>query len=153
MAGELGYDTGPFVTLAVFCERTIKEADGVLSLIRVVDRLELSGSGPDAPDELPPGAVVNTHLVIGLKPGAARGPQKVQVVMEHPDGVTRKDGPEIPIHFTGDQNAGQNLDLEIGIVLSGPGTYYADVFVNGRLVTRTPLEVRYSVNPPGIERR
>jgi len=32
-------NTGPFVSVAAFCENVIEDKSGVLSLIRVVDRL------------------------------------------------------------------------------------------------------------------
>lgn len=30
-------DTGPFLQMAVFCERLLEEKDGVLSAIRIID--------------------------------------------------------------------------------------------------------------------
>lgn len=149
MAGELGFDTGPFVSLAVFAENVIQDKDGVLTLVRILDQITVSAQGDDAPDEMPPGGVIPLNIVVGLKPGQAKGAQKVQVVFEHPDG-TRKPGPEVPIHFSGAPNAGQNLHLQAGLALSDAGLYIADVLVNGRLVTRMPLDVRYQVVPPGM---
>lgn len=150
MAGELGFDTGPYVTLAVFCEQVIEEKDGVLTIVRIVDQLTVSVSGTDVSDELPPGAAIQTNLVIALKAGEALGQQSVQVVVEHPD-TTRHPGPKLPVHFTPGRGGGANLILRFAIQLSTTGLYWADVLVNGRLVTRTPLEVRYQVIPPGIQ--
>jgi hypothetical protein len=45
---------GPHVGIAVLCEKVLQEGDGVLSLIRVVDRIIHSAVGPEAPDEMPP---------------------------------------------------------------------------------------------------
>lgn len=150
VAGELGFDTGPFVGLAVFCEQAIEEKDGVITLVRVVDQMTVSVSDPDAPDDLPPGAGIQTTLVIGLKAGQALGKQKVQVVFEHPDG-SRHAGPELPVHFTQAPASGANLILKTTLALSTTGLYWADVLVNNRLVTRSPLEVRYQVIPPGMQ--
>lgn len=150
MAGELGFDTGPFVNAALFCEQAIEDKGGVLTLVRVVDQITVSVSGENAPDDLPPGATVNTTLVVSLKPGEARGRQSVQVIFEHPDGTLRP-GPEIPVHFTGGPNNGANLIMKVTLGLSSSGLYWANVAVNSRLVTRVPLEVRYEVTPPGIQ--
>lgn len=152
MAGELGFDTGPYVTLALFCEQAIEDKSGVLTLVRIVDQMTVSASGPNVPAELPPGAGIQTNLVIGLKSGHALGQQKVQVVFEHPDG-SRHPGPELPVHFTQEPSHGANLVLALTVALSTTGLYWADILVNGRLVTRTPLEVRYEVIPPGIQTR
>ncbi len=150
MPGELGFDTGPYVSIATFCEQVIEDKSGVLTLVRLVDQLTVSASGKGASDELPPGGTLNTTLAIGLKSGQARGKQSVRVTVEHPDG-TRHPGPELPVHFTQGPNSGANLVLKIGLTLSSTGLYWADVLVNGRVVTRVPLEVRYEVIPPGIQ--
>jgi hypothetical protein len=150
MAGELGFDTGPYVTLAVFCDQAIEDKDGVLTIIRIVDQVTLTASGDGAPDDLPPGAAINTTLVIGLKAGQARGRQTVQVAFRHPDG-TLHPGPDIPVHFSGGEHQGTNVILKAGVALSDAGIYWAEVSVNKRLVTRTPLEIRYEVNPLGTQ--
>lgn len=149
MAGELGYDTGPFVSLAVFCENVIQDKDGVLTLVRILDEITVSAQGDDAPEEMPPGGIIPLNIVVGLKPGQALGGQTIQVVFEHPDGI-RKEGPKVPVHFSGAPNAGQNVHLQATLALSDQGLYNADVLVNGRLVTRMPLLVRYQVVPPGM---
>lgn len=55
------------------------------------------------------------------------------------------------MHFTQGPNSGADLILKIDLTLSTTGIYWADVLVNGRLVTRAPLEVRYQVIPPGMQ--
>ncbi len=47
------FERGPFVQIGGFCERILREADGVLSLIRVVDVVTHSEHRPDAPEEMP----------------------------------------------------------------------------------------------------
>jgi hypothetical protein len=148
--GELGYDTGPFVVLAVFCEQAIEEKSGVLTLIRIIDQVTIQAIGPDAPDDLPVGSAVSTTLVVGLKAGMARGKQKVQATFVHPDG-TRHPGPEIPIHFNAGDHQGSNLLLKATVALSTTGIYWAEVAVNERMVSKTPLEIRYEVNPPQVQ--
>jgi hypothetical protein len=150
VAGELGYDTGPFVTLAVFCDQAIEDKQGVVTLIRIVDQVTLQAAGEGAPKELPPGQAINTTLVIGLKAGKARGRQDVQVTFVHPDG-TQHPGPDIPVHFSQGDHQGMNVILQAGVILSDAGVYWAEVSVNKRLVTKTPLEVRYEVTQPGIQ--
>ena len=33
------FELGPYVQVAAFCERVLRESDGVMSLVRVVDRI------------------------------------------------------------------------------------------------------------------
>jgi hypothetical protein len=148
VAGELGFDTGPYVRFAVFCEHVIEDKSGVLTIVRIIDRVTVSQS--EGPDDLPPGGVIATTLAVGLTAGQARGRQTVMVTIEHPDG-SRHPGPEVPVHFTQGTAAGVNVILKIGLTLSTTGFYWADVLVNGRIVTRLPLEVRYQVIPPDMQ--
>jgi hypothetical protein len=142
MAGELGYDTGPYVNVATFCDTVLEGKDDVLSIIRIVDRLGVEATGPEAPDELPPG-ILQTNLVVGLKAGQARGRQTIQIVIEEPDG-TRKPSPERAINFSGGDNSGVNMIIPVAIPVTKAGLYWFDVEVNERLVTRVPLLVDYT---------
>jgi hypothetical protein len=120
MAGELGFDTGPYVNMAAFCDRAIQETDGVLSIIRVIDQINVQLTGPDAPQELPPGGTIGTTLVVMLKAGQARGTHSVQIVFEHPD-TTRHEAPMLSVSFTGGDQSGTNLVLPLQIQLSSAG--------------------------------
>jgi hypothetical protein len=93
MAGELGFDTGPFVNVAAFCERVLQEKDNVLSAIRIVDQINVQALGDVAPEDLPAGSTIQSTLLVMLKAGDARGPQTIQVVIEDPAGG-RREGPE-----------------------------------------------------------
>jgi hypothetical protein len=44
--GERG---GPYIGAAFLCEKILQEKDGVLSAIRIVDRITHSAVGPEAP--------------------------------------------------------------------------------------------------------
>lgn len=149
MAGELGFATGPYVNVAVFCEKALQEADGVLSLIRIVDTINVQTVGPDAPDQLPEGMNIDTTLVVVLKPGDAKGNQSLRIILEHPSGE-RHDGPQMSVPFAGAPNSGVNVLVPLKMGIQDIGLYWADVFVNDRLVTRVPLEISYGYQrPPG----
>jgi hypothetical protein len=141
MAGELGFDTGPFVNVAVFCEKVLQEQDGVLSVIRIVDQIGIEAEGPDAPDVLPPGTI-QTTLLVCLKAGQARASQKIQVVLESPDG-SRKLGPELAVNFSPGPGGGANVIMPTAIEVTSAGLYWADVNVNDRLMARVPLQITY----------
>lgn len=142
MAGELGFDTGPFVAAAMFVDTVIEGKDDVLSLIRVIDRMTVNAHGPNVPDDIPPG-IVRTNLVVMLKAGKARGAQRFRVDMELPDG-SRKKGPEQTVHFTPGESGGVSIFAPLAIEIVSAGLYWTDVFINDRLMSRVPLEIRYS---------
>lgn len=151
MAGELGFDTGPFVNAAAFCESVIEGKDGVLTLVRVIDQFKVETQGPEAPDEMPPNIIISPNLVVILRAGQARGSLAFQVVIENPDG-TRVASPERSIQFPGGgENAGINIVVPMRLMLTSAGVYWGDVMVNHRLMTRVPLLVTYGfTRGPGV---
>ena len=78
-------ETGPYLTMATLCERAIREVDGVVSLIRVVDKVTNTVGGPVMPEMLP-AVPVNLTLVIMLRAGEASGPYTLKVRPEPPTG-------------------------------------------------------------------
>jgi len=44
-------ETGPHIVNATFCEKVLIEPDGVLSLIRLVDRFTQTATGPEPPEQ------------------------------------------------------------------------------------------------------
>ena len=63
---------GPHVQVATLCEKALQEADGVLSIIRAIDRVIVTAQGSEVPSELPQGNLQLTLVVI-LKSDGARG--------------------------------------------------------------------------------
>src|SRR5260370_752594 len=64
----VGRQGGPYVAVATVCERVLQEQDGVLSVIRVIDRIIHGVAGPEAPDEMPPMTAQFT-LLLKLRSG------------------------------------------------------------------------------------
>lgn len=134
--------------MAVLCEKVLEEKDGVLSAIRIIDRIEQTASGPDAPEQMPPFLITNMTLLITVKSDQARGRYGIKIRPEAPGGlqlpameqaITIQSGP-----------AGVNLVMPMVLPISAEGVYWFDVFLTGpppqqdRLLTRLPLEVIYS---------
>ena len=85
IGSSLGAAEGPHVQIAALCESVIREANGVLSLIRVVDRLTIAftlGS-----PSLMPGTQINLKAVIALKSDTARARMMIGLRPQKPSGV------------------------------------------------------------------
>jgi hypothetical protein len=138
------YETGPYLVTAAFCERAIQERDGVLSLIRIVDKITntIAGPRPAVPDRMPP-VSVNLTLVVIMKPGEARGRFTVKVRPEAPSGQRLPDV-ELPVSFAGAPDAGANLLFGVNMIAGEEGVYWFDVLLDDELLTRTPLRIEYS---------
>src|SRR4051812_12789274 len=91
---------GPHLGLAVLCEKGIEDKEGVLSLIRVVDQITQTATGPDAPEQMPPFILGNLTMVITLKADKARGRYGLKIRPEDPSGI-HLPAVELPIHLEG----------------------------------------------------
>jgi hypothetical protein len=140
--------TGPHVTLAAFCERILTEQDGVLSLIRVVDRLTQTASGPEPPEQMPPFLVgaLTLKLIVAIKADQAKGRFTIKLVVEDPSG-SRVPVNEQDVNLS--PGGGVNLIIEPTLAIQHEGIYWFDVLLGGpndqqdELMTRVPLEVQY----------
>lgn len=123
--------------MAVFCEKVLREADNVLSVIRVIDRFNVAGPTP----EMAP-TILNFTILVSFKAGFLRGKQMLAIRPKSPDG---QDLPQMtfPILFEGDDDRGNALAAQTNFVANQEGLYWFDVHLNDELVTRMPLRVFY----------
>lgn len=131
---------GPYLATAVICEKALQEQDGVLTLVRLIDRVIVGATGPDVPEDMPP-APLNFTVVIALKSGAARGRHKIRLRPEDPSGH-QLSTLELPVHFEG-EDRGANLIVQFGLTAEKEGLYWIDVLFGDDLMTRIPLRVVY----------
>jgi hypothetical protein len=145
------FEQGPYLQAAMICERVLQEKDGVISIIRVIDRVTRTVVGPDAPEEMEPFNYELT-LLVTLKSGPSQGTYQVRIDIENPSGI-RQQGPSLPIFLEG-QDRGQNLILNMNARFTEPGLYWFDVYFDERLMTRVPFRVVYArtmlPGPPGV---
>ena len=122
------------------CEKVLTEQDGVLSVIRIVDRVTVTSAGPDVPDEMPP-TQLNLSAVVSFRSGSARGRYTVRLRPEDPSGV-QLPVLEMPVHFEGEER-GANLVISFNMLAEHEGLYWIDVLFREDLITRIPLRVIY----------
>lgn len=126
----------PYVQVAAFCHAAIQEANGPLSIIRLIDRYMVGGTTPDMPPTR-----LDLTLVVILKAGFMRGKSEVSIRPIMPSG---KEQPTInaTVLFEGEER-GVQLIAQMGMLVQEEGLYWFDVSVNGDLATRIPLRVIY----------
>ena len=128
--------SGPFISMALICERVLQERDGVVSLIRVVDRFYVHGTAK----EMPQSQITGT-LMIGMKSGFQRGKMHVKVKLRTPSGKELPEQ-EFPVLFEGeDRGIGVIAPFNLGV--DEEGLYWFDVFLEENLITRIPIRVVY----------
>lgn len=133
-------NTGPFLKAALFCDSVIEGKDGVLSLIRVVDRLTITVAGLDAPADIPQTKHTLT-LVLMLVSGTARGSHEVAVSVEPPGGTVRRVW-STSVLMEG-EDRGANLVAQINTKFESQGLYWFHVQLDGDHLTSLPFRVIY----------
>ena len=151
--GQNPFEYGPYIQVAALCERVLQEGDGVLSLIRIIDVINHTERGPNAPADMPTVRYPLT-LVLTLKSGRARGRQDIHITPELPSGETM---PTISttLQLEG-EGRGANLIAPLDIPYTLEGLYWFNIRLGDQLLTRLPLQVRYSrttTGPPTTDPR
>ncbi len=136
--------TGPYVQLATFCQTTLIDNTGSLSIIRMIDRYVVSGTAM----EMQP-VPVQITLALVLKSGFMRQKSKVTFKPISPSGVEVA-SIEFSVLFEGDER-GVQLSLPFAMVLAEEGLYWCEIAVDGMLITKIPLRILYQRTAAGIQ--
>ena len=147
MAKSKKQPTGPHLSAAFFCEKMLKEADGVATFIRMVDILMVPKpeAAPLGPDGKPIHVATEITAIVVLKSGNAKGESSIKLVANFPSG----DALELfktNVVLVGDEK-GVNIYAQIPVPITEEGLYWYDVVVDGETITRMPLRIKY-VQPP-----
>jgi len=140
MPEQMGLD-GPYLTIAVLCEKVLEEKDGVPSLIRIVERFTITGKSPSMQP-----TVISPMLVIGLKAGTFRGEAAIQVQPVLPSGE-RRPALRLPVHFEGDDDRGVIVIGQLQFLVTEPGLYWFEIKLFEALLTKIPMRVVYLAQP------
>lgn len=126
------------LSMAVFCEKVLRETDNVLSVIRVIDRFNVFGPTPEMtqPQALP------FVMLISFKSGILRGKQLLEIRPISPTGVELQ-RMAFPMLFEGDDERGNAVAAQMNFVVQEEGLYWFDVYLNEEAVTRMPLRIAY----------
>ena len=133
--------TGPFVALAVLCDRIEPKPDGTVDVYGIVDGVVLTPEGDDALG-LRPAATLSLTAVVSLKAGNRRGTHRISLQGVYPSGA---DGPTAarPVEFTDDM-PGASFVVPLELEVHEPGIYAFDIACDGTLLTRITLQVYYA---------
>ena len=136
--------SGPYLTAAFFCEKVLREADNVLSAVRIVDRWNINGTT----ETLSAPAVIQASLVLMCKSGVYRGNAQLTITPITPQTNNRMQPMVIPVLFEGEDDKGVNLVVPLGFPVQEDGTYWFEVSLSGqalpaRVVTAIPMRIAY----------
>lgn len=135
-SGKEPTSRGPFLTAAAFFEVVIREDTGVLSLVRMIDRITISAHH-DSINSLPPSSI-RTNLVVSFRGQNLERSGTISIHPEKPSG-DRMDRMEIP--FVLDAQSGLNLNIALDLLVDEAGYYWFDILMDDEVVTQTPLQI------------
>lgn len=142
-------ETGPYLKAAAFCSDVIEGKDGVLSLIRVIDRLNVTAEGESPPTM--PAVATRLKLVLMFVSGRARGSHNVRVTLEPPNGIAREAWTGTV--FLEGEDRGANIIADMRMEFSSEGLYWFNLSLEDKEMTRVPFRVIYQRVGGGTARR
>jgi hypothetical protein len=133
---------GPYLTAAFFCDKVLREQDGVLSAIRIVDRWNVNG----LTEQMPP-TVLQTNLVVLLKSGIYRGQSQLAVTPISPSNQ-RMQAVIFPLLFEGEDERGSGIVSPLAFPAQEVGVYWFEIALGGggippRAITAIAMRVAY----------
>jgi uncharacterized protein DUF6941 len=141
------FENGPLVTAAALCEQVLQEPDGVISLIRVVDKVTSTDVDTERPGVMPSFPVTLT-LALLLKAGDAQGRSFTLRLQPIDPGGKVIASSELPLRFAASPAAGATFLVRLALVVNQPGQHWIRVTLDDEPFTRVPLLIEHQ--PPAI---
>ena len=130
--------SGPYLVAALVCEKVLNEKDGVLSLIRLVDRFFRPRPSPP---QIPPQPIQGALVLIFKGGGLAPGNYKIKLLFYKPNTSDPSGVMEREFFFEGGQDKGVNLIVPLLMLADEEGLFWIEVMFEGVLMTRIPFRV------------
>ena len=132
---------GPYLQSALFCDAVIRGDDGVLTIIRVIDRVNHRVATPNASADMVP-FEYDLTAVIMLKAGEVRGSHRLALEIINPAGE-KKEALSQDIYMEGEEDRGVNVVLKMRILFAYSGLHWFNVVFDDTLLTKMPLRIVY----------
>lgn len=130
-------ESGPFIAMAVLCQRYDRQPDGTVDVTGIVDGLALRAASPEHLRHEP--MELQLMALVALRAGDARGVHTVTIRGRFPSG---HDGPSVTQRVVfSDERPGATLRVPLELSLQEAGSYAFDILVEGRLLSRMALIV------------
>jgi len=129
----------PYLKYGVICERVLTEKDGVLSLIRVVDRFTITITGREPPDQLPEGI---KGMTIAMCWAGGLGTHEAAFNIQSPGGETQRSPQSWSFNLDA-LNRSHGIIVRLPVRIKREGVYWIEFVLNGEVKSRIPFQVVY----------
>lgn len=135
----------PYLNAALICDKVLQEQDGTLSVIRLVDRVQVqtltAGTAPpDSPKTDVGGVLVQITALVSLKKGKSDGKFTLSIGAVSPSQKITSLF-EGALEMIGGEDRGQNVVVPLMIATQDFGLHWFEVRLDGQLLTRMPLVI------------
>jgi hypothetical protein len=135
-------NVGPYLNLATICEKYILEANGALTLFRIVDRFNVQGTTPEMPQ-----TTISVNLIVNFRAGHVLGPSEVGVRIVDETESSVQPEMKIPILFEAPEEKAAQIIGQINLAVSRAGLYWIVIKLAEEEYTRIPIRVVYQRLP------
>lgn len=127
----------PYLSAAIFAEKVLREADGVFSVVRIVDRVGLL---PESINSVLKDTIINLPItmLIAFKTGGFAGEAVVTLLQTNPSGESQPVG-LVPVKFDGMLSTTTAIISPLAMSWDKEGEYFVDVFLGDVFCTRMYL--------------
>lgn len=130
---------GPYLNAAVLCENIVEDSNGMLSAVRMLDTISIAVQHPNEVSKASP-ANIGGNLLLSFKTGESRGNHRLKVELVYPNGRKKPAFSQVA-KFPKEAYGGVNIKAKVGIGVFESGLYWFDVLLDGKRVTRVPLNI------------
>jgi hypothetical protein len=132
--------TGPYLLMAVMCQRADQDQYGSMNIINVLEQLVVGSDDPNAPVEFP-GFRLEAQLVVSLASGDRRGDAVVTIEAEDPN-MNRLEPVSQDVRFAGEDHR-VTVVSNVSLDVEHTGVYWFNVLLDDTFLTRIPLRIGY----------
>lgn len=138
---EANFELGPYVNAAFIAENIIQDKEGVISAIRIIDRLVRTSHTAEPSPAMEP-FEHEFYLLVILKSGENPGTYRVTVQPKKPSDETLPPF-NSTVHLEAPADRGTNIVARMRLLFDVPGLWWFDVRINDKLVSRLYLRLIY----------
>ncbi|TVR77012.1 MAG: hypothetical protein EA415_00525 [Sphaerobacteraceae bacterium] len=133
-------DKGPYLLMAVLCQRADQDQYGSFNVINVLEQLVVGSDDPGAPEEFP-GFRLESQLVVSLASGEFRGDAVISIVPTDP-ALKKLEAVSQEVRFSGEDHR-VTIVSNVSLDVEHTGVYWFNVLLDDKSICWIPLRIGY----------
>ena len=138
--------TAPYLSVGLMCEKVLREVDGPVTPVRIVDRITIPIMG-----NIPDGAIIKMPyaLLFIVRCGTFVGEKEIKIVAVTPS-VKKFQISRAELAFDGHPEGGATIECQVAFQWeANGGLYWFEAHVDGVVIGRVPMKLTVTPASPG----